>query len=156
MRLYPRRPMWYFTCDCPGNGEEQYVRMRSLPAVIILFSSTLAGRGDLVAPEPTGVQFLSGFSGGGHLLYFLDHQNELQEDRFVSEGLMEMDFSLASRADGFDLRLRFEMAANMGQSIAENLPFSPKEVAYEINPFVEYRRARACSTAPGSSTPAST
>ncbi|HOW98125.1 MAG TPA: hypothetical protein P5567_09415 [Kiritimatiellia bacterium] len=114
--------------------------MNSLWLSLSLLAMAAACRGDLVAPRGPSVQFLSAFSGGGHLLYFLDHQDQLQEDRFVTEGLMEMDFSMVSFPRGLDIRLRFEMDANMGKSVAENLPFSPKETAYEINPFAEYRR----------------
>ena len=93
----------------------------------------------MLTPAADTTDFLSDFSGGGHLLYFLDQRDKLQEDRFVTEGVMELDFSLLSRADRLELRTRFEMSAGMGQSVAENLPFSPKEMAYEINPFLEYR-----------------
>lgn len=50
---------------------------------------------------------------------------------------MELDFGLFSRSNRPALRLRFEMTAGMGKSVAEDLPFSPKEMAYEMNPFVE-------------------
>jgi len=109
------------------------------PVVIALLAAVVPGRGDTLTPGADAKDYLSNFSGGGHLLYFLDHQDEFQEDRFVSEGLMELDFSILSLADHLELRMRFEMTAGMGQSVAKNLPFSPKEMAYEINPFVEYR-----------------
>lgn len=96
------------------------------------------------APEPEvpadSVRFFSEFSGTGRLLFFANHQDELQEDRFLTEGAMALDFNFISFADKLSLRSRFTLLANMGTSVAENLPFSPKETAYEITPFVEYRK----------------
>lgn len=116
------------------------MRVQHLLAGAMVLAAAQAGRGDMLTPAEQTALFLSDLSGGGYLLYFLDHRDKLQEDRFVTEGAMEMDFSLAALPGGLDVRLRFEMNANMGRSVAENLPFSPKETAYEINPFAEYRR----------------
>ena len=110
-------------------------------AALTILAATCPGRAgaDAILHTHEALSFFSGVSGGGHLLYFLDQQDDLQEDRFVTEEVMELDFSILSRADHLELRTRFEMSAGMGQSVAENLPFSPKEMAYEINPFLEYR-----------------
>lgn len=85
-------------------------------------------------------QVLSGFSGLGRLGFFANRQDELQEERYVSEGAMTLDFNLLSRGERWALRSRFLLQADLGTSVAENLPFSPKETAYEITPFVEHRR----------------
>lgn len=96
------------------------------------------------APEPevskAGVQFLSGYSGNGRLLFFAHPQDDLQEERYVSEGSMTLDFDFVSFGERWSIRSRFMLLADMGTSVAEDLPFSPKETTYEIHPFVEYQR----------------
>ena len=95
-------------------------------------------------PEPAapedGLRFLSDFSALGRLGFFSE-QDELQKERYVSEGAMALDFDLVSVGERWSLWSRFMFLADLGKSIADNLPFSPKEMAYEISPFVEYRRA---------------
>lgn len=111
---------------------------RVLTALFLGWAATLS----LHAGEPVPSGFLTGFSGDGRLLYFLNHQDAVQEERYVTEGAMTMDFILFSRADRFQVRARFFMLAEMGRSVAENLPFSPEESAYELNPFLEWRDVR--------------
>ena len=87
-----------------------------------------------------GAQFLTDFAGQGWLSFFFNTQDELQEARYVSEGAVALDFALASFGEGWAIRSRFEIVANMGDSVTQNLPFSPKEMRYEISPFAEYRK----------------
>ena len=113
---------------------------RPLPLALWL-ALVPAGQGfaDATPPPPEPMEFLSDFRGSGHLLYYLSHRDAYQKERFVSQGGLELDFSLLSKADRWHARLRFEVIAGMGESVAENLPFSPKEMAYDINPYFEYR-----------------
>ena len=96
------------------------------------------------APEPeaskAGLRFLSDFSALGRLGFFSE-QDELQKERYVSEGAITLDFDLVSVGERWSLWSRFMFLADLGKSITDNLPFSPKEMAYEISPFVEYRRS---------------
>lgn len=113
-------------------------------ALLSVFAACLAGAAaaqtEPAAPAPRSVDFLCDFRGEGNLAYFLAQQNDYQEDRFVTEALVELDFGLVSWADRrWTFRSRFALLTGMGQSVAENLPFSPKEMAYDINPYVEYR-----------------
>ncbi len=91
------------------------------------------------APADT-VQYLSEFSGSGRLLFFTNQRDEFQRERFVTEGAMTLDFSFVSIAEKLSLRSRFTLLADMGSSVADNLPFSPKETAYDLTPYVEYQR----------------
>lgn len=91
------------------------------------------------APED-GLRFLSDFSALGRLGFFSE-QDDLQKERYVSEGTMALDFDLVSVGERWALWSRFAFVVDLGKSITDNLPFSPKEMAYEISPFVEYRRA---------------
>ncbi len=93
-------------------------------------------------PSPAGVRFLSTFAGTGRLGFFANARDDLQEERYVSEGAMELDFELVSRLERWAVRSRFLLQADLGTSVADNLPFSPKETAYEINPYVEWTRGR--------------
>ena len=114
------------------------MRMRWIVAGMLV-GAAAAG----AAPEraPNGIQWLSDFSGGGHLGFFSEQQDDLQEDRYVTEGLARLDFDLLSVGERWSLWSRFDLTVDLGKSVADNLPFSPKEMAYEFVPFVEYRRA---------------
>lgn len=87
-----------------------------------------------------GVRFLSGFSGNGRLEWMTNHRDEIQEERYVTEGAVELEFELVSFGEGVSLRSRFALIADLGDSVSENLPFSPKDMTYEVSPFLEYRR----------------
>ena len=89
---------------------------------------------------PESVKYLSSFSGTGRLQFFANQQDELQHERYITEGSMTLDFNFVSFKDKLSLRTRFTLLADMGTSVAENLPFSPKETAYEITPYVEYQQ----------------
>lgn len=89
--------------------------------------------------QSSSVQFLSEFNGTGRLLFFANQQDELQQERFLTEGSLTLDFNFVSFKEKLALRSRFTLLADMGRSVAENLPFSPKETAYEITPFGEYQ-----------------
>lgn len=111
----------------------------------ILTSPLMAPASEEAAPAEApaeGVAFLADYRGGGYLLYFLNRRGEFQKERFVTEGAMELDFSLAAWPGGTDARLRFAIITGMGRSIAQNLPFSPKEMEYEIHAYVEHRTPR--------------
>jgi len=54
---------------------------------------------------------------------------------------MILDFALAAAPrDRWALRARFDIVAELGTSVTENLPFSPKAMDYVISPYVEWRR----------------
>ena len=91
-------------------------------------------------PMGRDIRLLSDFSALGRLGFFSE-QDELQNERYVSEGAITLDFDLVSVGERWSLWSRFTFLADLGKSIADNLPFSPKEMTYEISPFVEYRRA---------------
>ena len=117
------------------------------PGCALLARSAAPARADAPpAPAAPAVAFLSDFRGGGSLLHFLNRSGEIQKDRYVTEGVVELDFSLADWARGPDLRMRFSLVTGMGRSVAENLPFSPKEMTYEIHPFLEHRTPRLLCT----------
>ena len=86
------------------------------------------------------IRLLDDFSALGRLGFFSNHDDEFQDDRYVSEGTVLLDFDLLSVGERWSLWSRFGLVVDLGKSIADNLPFSPKEMAYEISPFVEYRR----------------
>ena len=86
-----------------------------------------------------GGEFLGDFSGRGTVAAYANRGDAVQEARYVTEGAMALDFALVSRGEAWALRSRFEMTANMGKSISQELPFSPMEMAYEIAPYVERR-----------------
>lgn len=114
--------------------------------IVAGFSVAAAGMFPASAPAApaapaAGVRFLSGFSGQGRLEYFANQQDDLQEERYVTEGAVELDFVFVSFGERWAVRSRFCLAADLGDSVTENLPFSPKDVAYEIRPFAEYQRA---------------
>lgn len=93
------------------------------------------------AADADSVRYSPAYSGNGRLLFFFNQQDDLQESRFVTEGSMFFDFELLSLSDRWLLDCAFEMIVDMGDSVTQNLPFSPKEMAYEFNPFLEYRDA---------------
>ncbi len=93
------------------------------------------------APADGEIRLLSDFSTLGRLGFFANQDDELQKDRYVTEGAVGLDFDLLSVGERWSLWSRFGLIIDLGKSIADNLPFSPKEMAYEFNPFVEYRRA---------------
>ena len=86
------------------------------------------------------LRLLDDFSAVGRLGFFSNQDDEFQDDRYVSEGTVLLDFDLLSVGERWSLWSRFGLVVDLGKSIADNLPFSPKEMAYEISPFVEYRR----------------
>ena len=86
------------------------------------------------------IRLLDDFSALGRLGFFSNHDDEFQDDRYVSEGTVLLDVDLLSVGERWSLWSRFGLVVDLGKSIADNLPFSPKEMAYEISPFVEYRR----------------
>ena len=96
------------------------------------------------APETAStnewIRWLDDFSAVGRLGFFSNQDDELQKDRYVSEGAVLLDFDLLSVGERWALWSRFGMVVDLGKSIADNLPFSPKEMAYEFSLFVEYRR----------------
>ena len=115
------------------------MRLRIPFAIFLALAGARPGLAGEAGSARTPLAFLSDFRGGGHLLYYFNHPDAAREERFVSQGGMEVDFSFVSRPDRWHARLRFEILAGMGESVAENLPFSPKEMAYDINPYLEYR-----------------
>jgi hypothetical protein len=86
------------------------------------------------------VEWFPHFAGRGWLALFANQGDALQDARFVTEGGLALDFAVVSRAETLSLRSRFEIVTTMGDSITQNLPFSPKEMFYEIAPYLEYRR----------------
>ena len=95
------------------------------------------------APPPGaggGVRLLPEVSGMGSLSWYGGSKDELQKARYVNEGILELDFALARFGEEWTLRGRFGMVAEMGKSISQHLPFSPKEMEYEVSPYVEWRR----------------
>ena len=59
------------------------------------------------------LKFLSSFSGTGRLLFFANQQDELQDERYVTEGAMTLDFDFVSFRDKLSLRSRFTLLADM-------------------------------------------
>ena len=86
------------------------------------------------------LRLLDDFSAVGRLGFFSNQDDEFQDDRYVSEGTVLLDFDLLSVGERWSLWSRFGFVVDLGKSVADNLPFSPKEMGYEISPFVEYRR----------------
>lgn len=104
-----------------------------------MVAGLVAGWGTVAAGGE--IRLLDDFSAVGRLGFFSNHDDEFQEERYVAEGAMLLDFDLLSVGERWSLWSRFGLAVDLGKSIADNLPFSPKEMAYEISPFVEYRRS---------------
>ena len=92
------------------------------------------------APADGEIRLLDDFSTIGRLGFFANQADELQKDRYVTEGTILLDFDLLSVGERWSLWSRFGLIIDLGKSVADNLPFSPKEMAYEFSPFVEYRR----------------
>jgi hypothetical protein len=86
-----------------------------------------------------GIKVLPGYQGDAYLKYYLNHPNDLSKERYVTEGSLSLDFALLSSDDRLFLFWNILMTAGMGPSVAENLPFSPLEMHYELVPFVERR-----------------
>jgi hypothetical protein len=104
----------------------------------------LGGEFVQAAPPPerpaSRVQFLSGVNGSGGLVFYGNQRDELQEERYRTGGGVALDFILASSGGRWAVRSAFTLAADLGKSVAQNLPFSPIETAYEIRPYVEWQR----------------
>ena len=111
----------------------------SLAGAMLLAGAAQAEELEPVAPASGGVQFLSGYSGIGRLEFY-SHQDDLQDERYVTEGAMTMDFDLVSAGERWSVRSRFMLLADLGSSVTQNLPFSPKETMYEFTPYGEYQR----------------
>ncbi len=90
--------------------------------------------------SPVAWAFFSEVSGDGRVVFFGNQRDAVQEQRFVTEGAISLDFALASRGERWWVRSRFTLQSDFGESVADNLPFSPINTAYEVIPFVEYRR----------------
>ena len=105
---------------------------------IVVAATPLAA---FAAPEiPEGWQWLSGCNGEGRLEFFGNRQDELQRERYVTAGTMMLDFNVLSLGERWALRSRFQLLADLGTSVAQNLPFSPKETTYGFSPFIEHQR----------------
>jgi hypothetical protein len=92
------------------------------------------------APSRSRVEFLSGVNGSGGLVFYGNRQDAVQEERYVTGGGVALDFVLASSGERWSVRSAFTLSADLGKSVAQNLPFSPIETAYEIRPYVEWPR----------------
>ena len=68
---------------------------------------------------------LDDFSAVGRLGFFSNHDDGFQEDRYVSEGTVLLDFDLLSVGERWSLWSRFGLVVDLGISVADNLPFSP-------------------------------
>lgn len=116
-------------------------------ALLSVFAACLAGAASAqtapAAPAPRAADFLFDVRGEGDLTVFLAQQTDYQEERYVTEALVQLDFGLVSWATNrWAFRSRFALLTGMGDSVAENLPFSPKEMDYDIDFYVEYRTDR--------------
>ncbi len=94
------------------------------------------------APEPaaSGVRFLTDMAAAGRLAFFDRQQNDLQDMRYVTEWAMTFDFGAVSFGEHWAIRSRVTLLANLGTSVAQNLPFSPNETTYQFSTFGETRR----------------
>ena len=114
-----------------GIGVWAFCTALSLPAAAAAAPAAPAG----------GLQLLSGFSGEGRLGFFGNRQDEVQRERYVTEGSMTLDFNLlAFGEERWAFRSRFLLLADLGTSVAQNLPFSPKETTYGFSPFIEHQQ----------------
>ena len=111
-----------------------------LAGALLLAAPAQAAEPEPAAPAAGGVEFLSGYSGLGRLEFFSNQQDDLQDDRYISEGEMDLDFDVVSVGERWSVRSRFMLLADLGRSVAENLPFSPKEMKYGFSPYGEYQR----------------
>ena len=119
--------------------------MAAVGALAVALACARAGQAaDAGAPPPEraggGVRLFPEMSGSGSLSWYGGSKDELQKARYVNEGSLELDFALARFGEEWTLRGRFGMVAEMGKSISQHLPFSPKEMEYEVSPHVEWRR----------------
>jgi len=113
--------------------------VRGIVAGMAVWGTVLSAAPAAPGPEE-GVRFLQDYSGTGRLGFFANAQDELQEERYVTEGAMTLDFDVVSFRERWSVHTRFMLLADLGTSVAENLPFSPKETVYEFSPFGEYQR----------------
>ncbi|NCD22469.1 MAG: hypothetical protein EOL90_05970, partial [Spartobacteria bacterium] len=74
------------------------------------------------------IRLLDDFSTVGRLGFFSNHDDEFQDDRYISEGTVLLDFDLLSVGERWSLWSRFGFIVDLGKSVADNLPFSPKEM----------------------------
>jgi hypothetical protein len=95
---------------------------------------------DAPTAPASGVRFFPDVAGMGKLGFFANQQDELQDVRYVTEWAMAFDFGAVSFGERWALRTRVELLANLGTSVAQNLPFSPNETTYRFSPYGEYRR----------------
>ncbi len=122
-----------------SNGRWMAWWVAGILAVLGTARGVLAAAQETPAPQE-GVEFLSGFSGGGWLGFFGNQGDAVQKERYRGEGGMALDFHLVSWNERWAVRSAFGLAADLGKSVTEELPFAPMETQYEIRPFVEYRR----------------
>jgi hypothetical protein len=119
------------------------MRPRHLANRAFLAIALLLGVSSAMAAEPApagnAIRFFSHHNADAYLLYFFGQDGSVQKERFVTEGALHLEFSLASWNEGDDLAAVFHIVTGMGDSVTDNLPFSPKEMAYELSPVFQHR-----------------
>jgi hypothetical protein len=111
-------------------------RLLLLSLSLLLIAGGQPARADTNASDE--IQILPGYSSDASLKYYLGQKGKLQKKRFLTEGSVAVDYALLSWGD-WSLIGDILMQCGMGESVTDNLPFSPLEMHYELTPFLERR-----------------
>lgn len=88
--------------------------------------------------EGSGFRAFPRCYGTGTLYYFLNHRDDMREERFVAGGGLTLECVALAKDDRFLLIMDVDLLSGTGDSVAANLPFSPMEVSYGLGLFFEY------------------
>ncbi|MFC1497290.1 hypothetical protein ACFLS1_02300 [Verrucomicrobiota bacterium] len=118
-----------------------------LTAVFLVFIQTAmfssapgADEGTSFINKEPAVQWLSGYHSDSSLRFFFNRESGLEEDRFGSEADIRLQYIILSWQERLRLCFDVRLISVMGESIADNMPFSPMELSYHATPFIEYVR----------------
>jgi hypothetical protein len=80
------------------------------------------------------------FRGETQVGFFLGHDSDLERTRYRSEGRLLVQYAILEITPRSVLWFDLYMATEMGESVAEYLPFSPMTTSYSLSPFWEYSK----------------
>jgi hypothetical protein len=117
------------------------IRARAVIAVTALVIGSLPVPGLVLGAETNGLRLATACHGTARVTSFLNQDRGIERERYRTEVATGLQWDLLALGDSLVLQWDFRLASIMGESVSENLPFSPMEVVYSWTPvLLEYTR----------------